>query len=405
MLTAGIRVKLIAFVVVGLLATAYLGARYVGIDLTRSDYTVTVDLPNAAGAFKNGEVTYRGVPVGRITSLTATRQGARAVLRIDGGADPIPADVSVKVADRSAIGEQYIDLRSDSTGGPVLADGDRLTAGDDSSPPPVEDVLRSARDFTGSVDPQSLTTVIDEAYDASRGAGQNLSRLLDTSKEFVDAADTNFLVTSQLIQNSSTVLSTQEAAAGSIRGFSQDLRTIATTLRSSDGDLRALIQSTPAAARQIDKLFQQVGSPLGVLMSNLVSTAQVFGTNADGVEDAMINLPTAFSIGWAVNGSQGINLGLSTSFFDPVPCTSGYGDTTLRRGLDTGAGKPFNTKAGCTAPPSSGTDVRGPLSVPKKAASTAAVGDNDSTGTAAAPAPAPKISVADSMGDLMGGTR
>jgi len=388
MLTTGIKAKLMVFVVVALLAMAFLGARYVGIDFTRSSYSVTVSLPDAAGAFENGEVTYRGVPVGRVSSLTATPDGAKAKLRIDGGAADIPADVAVKVVNRSAIGEQYIDLRSESTGGPKLADGDRLTAGDDSSPPPVEDVLRSARDFTGSVPSDSLNTVIDEAYEASRGSGQNLGRLLDTSKEFIDAADTNFLVTSQLIDRSSTVLATQEAAAGSIRGFSQDLKTLATTLESSDGDLRALIGSTPAAARQIDKLFTQVGAPLGILMSNLVSTAQVFGTNADGVEDALINLPTAFSIGWAINGSQGLNLSLAQTYFDPLPCTSGYGGTAVREGLDTGPGRPFNTQAGCTASPSTGSNVRGPGSVPKKPGATST-----------------KVGVADSLSDLMGGAR
>jgi phospholipid/cholesterol/gamma-HCH transport system substrate-binding protein len=405
MLTTGIKAKLMVFVVVALLATAFLGARYVGIDFTRSSYSVTVELPDAAGSFENGEVTYRGVPVGRISSLTATPQGAEAVLRIDGGAADIPADVSVRVTDRSAIGEQYIDLRSDSTGGPTLSDGDRLTAGGDSSPPPVEDVLRSARDFAGSVPTDSLTTVIDEAYDATQGAGQNLSRLLDTSQTFIEAADTNFLVTSQLIQNSSRVLATQEAAAGSIRGFSQDLKTIASTLESSDGDLRALIESTPAAAREIDKLFTQVGAPLGMLMGNLVSTAQIFGTNAAGVEDALITMPTAFSIGWAVNGSQGLNLGLAQSYFDPLPCTSGYGGTTVRPGLETSDGSAFNTKAGCTAAPSSGSNVRGPGSVPKKPGSTAAVGGPSVGDNGAAGAAPTKVGVADSLSDLMGGAR
>lgn len=402
MLTLGIKAKLTVFVMIALLATAYLGARYVGIDLTRSGYDVTVELPDAAGAFENGEVTYRGVPVGRISSLEVTAEGAEAKLHIEGGAPEIPADVGVRVSNRSAIGEQYIDLRSETADGPTLGDGDRIVATGDSSPPPVEDVLRSARDFTGSVDEESLTTVIDEGYEASRGAGQSLARLLDTSKTFIEAADTNFLVTSQLIENSGTVLSTQEESAASIRGFSQDLRTIASTLKSSDGDLRALIESSPAAAREIDKLFKQVGTPLGVLMGNLVSTAQVFGTNAAGVEDALINLPKAMSIGWAINSSKGLDLGLAQAYFDPTPCTSGYGGTAVREGLETSKGQPFNTKAGCTVSPSSGTNVRGPKSVPKQAKSTAVVGSSGAAGKAGT---APKVSVADSLSDLMGGTQ
>lgn len=397
MLTTGIKTRLIVFVILGLVATAYLGGRYVGINLTGSGYDVAVELPDASGAFENGEVTYRGVPVGRITSLRATDQGAEARLHIDAGADPIPADVQVRVVNRSAIGEQYIDLRSESRGGRTLGDGDRLDASGDSAPPPVEDVLRSARDFTGSVDTESLKTVIDEGYEASRGAGDSLGNLLDTSQEFVEAADTNYLVTSQLIESSDTVLSTQEEASTSIRGFSSDLSTIADTLRDSDGDLRALIESSPAAARSIDRLVGEVGTPLGVLMGNLVSTAQVFGTNADGVEDALVNIPTAFSVGWAINGSKGLNLGLAQAYFDPLPCTSGYAGTAKRQGLQTGKGRPFNTQAGCTAAPSGG-NVRGPRSVPKNPGSTAAVGSRSTGAT-------PRVSVADSLDDLMGGAR
>ena len=120
-------------------------------------------------------------------------------------------------------------------------------------------------------------------------------------------------------------------------------------------------------------------------MSNLVSTAQIFGINSAGIEDALIRLPGAVSVGWAVNGSDGLNLGLAQTYFDPLPCTSGYGGTKLRTGLDTTPGAPFNTNAGCTASPASGTNVRGPQSVATSATA--------------------QVSVASSMADLMGGAQ
>src|SRR5699024_6079677 len=112
----------------------------------------------------------------------------------------------------------------------------------------------------------------------------------------------------------------------------------AQTLQDSDRDLRTLISNTPASAREISKLFDQVGPSLGILMSNLVTPAQIFGTNAAGVEDALIRLPEAVSIGWYVNGSDGLNLGLAQTYFDPLPCTNGYGGTQVRQGVDTKAG-------------------------------------------------------------------
>lgn len=386
MLTRRIKIQLIVFIIVGLAATSYLGGKYVGLNPFGSGYRVTVALPDAGGSFANGEVTYRGVPVGRIKELRTTPEGMEAVLHIAGDAPDIPADVSAKVANRSAIGEQFIDLRRDTPGTDKrLAEGDRITGSAESLPPPIEDVLRTGRDFAASVPEDALTTVIDEFYDLSRGAGPHLARLVETSQEFVKTADDNFLISSALIDSAQTVLTTQQDSASSIKGFSRDLNLLATTLEDSDGDLRALIKNSPAAAREIGRLFDQVGRPLGVLMGNLVSTAQIFGTNAAGVEDALFRVPEAISVGWAVNGSKGLDLGLAQTYFDPLPCTSGYGGTTVRPGLDAAPGQAFNTGAGCSADPSTGTNVRGPKSAPRNKASVAA-----------------RVSVPESLSDLMG---
>ena len=66
MLTGRIKTQIIAFVVISLMTTTYLGIKYAGINLFGSGYEVTATLPDAGGIFTNGEVTYRGVPVGRI---------------------------------------------------------------------------------------------------------------------------------------------------------------------------------------------------------------------------------------------------------------------------------------------------------------------------------------------------
>lgn len=383
MLTLSVKTKLLVFVVVGVLAIGYLGVKYVGIGLFSSDYRVTVSLPKAGGLFENGEVTYRGVAVGRIEDLKPTRDGVDAVLRIEEDAPAIPADVTVTVANRSAIGEQYLDLRGGDPGDDRLADGDHIDGSAGSLPPRISELLRSGRDFLDSVPRGALKTVIDETYELTRDGARPLRRLNGTLSEFADTAQRNFLVTSGLIRNSGRVLDTQLASADSIRSFSRDLRLFTETLESSDADFRRLIRSTPRAARELGRLIDDVGGPLGVLMANLVSTARVFGVNAAGVESTMINLPDALSIGWSTSTSKGINLGLAQTYFDPWPCTTGYGKTTVREGLETSEGPSFNTEAGCTLAPSSGVNVRGPGSV---------------TG-----APRARVTVPRTMADLMGG--
>lgn len=384
MLTSSVKTKLVAFTVCGLIATAYLATRYVGLDPFDRGYEITVALPDASGLFENGEVTYRGVPVGEIAALEATASGVTVTARIDADAPEIPAESTARVANRSSIGEQYLDLRADSSGGPALGPGDEVRpASTDATPPDLDALLRTGRDFVASVPQDDLGTVIDEAYDATQGASEHLRRLIETSHDYVKTADRNFLVTQQLIENSQTVLATQEQSSQHLKNFSADFALIARTLADSDADLRTLIANTPGSARQLDGLFEDVGTPLGVLLANLITPAQVFGVNAAGVEDALITLPEAMSVGWAVTGSKGISLSLAQNFFAPLPCTTGYGKTPVRRGTATGAGRPLNLEAGCTA--GGRANVRGPGAAPKKKGATA------------------RVTSATSLADLMGG--
>jgi phospholipid/cholesterol/gamma-HCH transport system substrate-binding protein len=388
MLTSITKAKVAIFVMIAVVTTTFLAVHYVGLDRFFGGYQVTVDMPDAGGLFKNSEVTYRGVPIGRVVSLTASRDGARAVVRITRGAPAMPAQVEARVVDRSAIGEQYLDLRGGSLDGPKLGDGAhvQMTAAD--LPPSIDGLLRSSRDFVASVPSDALNTVIDEGYAFTRGNGRNLAQLLRTSSEFAKTADKNYLVTVSLIDNSDKVLATQEAASSSFQSFSHSLDLVMHSFQDHDEDWRRLIEQTPAAARQLDALIRTVGQPLGQLMSNLVSTAQVFGTNAAGVKETLIRLPEGISITYAVMTSQGMRSGLEPTFFTPLPCVQGYETTPMRGGLDTSPGKPFNLKAGCTMPRSSGVNVRGPQAV---------LGKHTSSRTAV-------VDSADSMDDLMGGT-
>jgi len=389
MLTFMTKTKVVIFVVIALCTTTFLAVHYVGLDRYYGGYEITVDMPEAGGLFENSEVTYRGVPVGRVESLEADRDGARAVVRIKKGSPTMSAEVEARVVDRSAIGEQYLDLRGGSTDGEKLGEGAHLTLTAADLPPSIDGLLRSSRDLVASIPSDDLNTVIDEGYEFTRGNGANLARLLKTSTEFARTADRNFLTTVSLIDNSGKVLATQEATASSFKSFSNDMDLLAHSLEDQNADWRRLMEQTPSSARQLDRLFSTVGQPLGQLMSNLVSTAEVFGANADGVKETMIKLPEGISITYAVMTSKGMKSGAQLSFFNPLPCTTGYGSTEMRPGLDTSPGKPFNTKSGCTAPLSSGTNVRGPQAV---------LGKKGSTGSRTT-----TLSSADDLQDLMGG--
>ena len=364
MLTGRIRARVIVFIVIGLLAVSYIAVRYVG--LLRlfgvGTYTVHVELPSAGGIFPNAEVDYRGVPVGRVGDITLTATGVDASLQLETSQSHIPADVEAVVTDRSVIGEQYVDLRPRTASAPYLSNGSRITTANSAIPPSANALLTSTDALLKSVPVGSMHTVIDELDNAFSGSADNVRRLIETTKTFITAADQNFPQTSLLIDTSKKVLTTQLRASSSIKNFSANLNLLAQQLASNDSAVRQLLADVPPAARTAASLIKELGTPLGVLVNNLTTTAQVTQANVRGIQELLIQLPHAIDVGSTVVTPRGANVGLTVTFFNPLPCTQGYQGTSRRSGLSTGPGQPLNTSAGCTS--NDASDVRGSQHVP-----------------------------------------
>src|SRR5687768_12324859 len=128
MISRTTKIQLLVFSIITLLGISYVGARYARLDRWFYDdtYTVSADFDESGGIFEGAEVTYRGVPVGKVEDMRVSRGGVYVDLGIDNGWDEIPTDVVAVVANRSAVGEQYVDLQPQTSSGPYLKDGSAI---------------------------------------------------------------------------------------------------------------------------------------------------------------------------------------------------------------------------------------------------------------------------------------
>lgn len=367
MLTTATRLKNVAFLVVAVLVLGFVGIRYA--DLGRyaglqDHYTVRVQLPHTGGLFTHSDVTYRGVSVGRVGPIELREDGVEAELRIKDSAPPIPADLEAVVAGLSAVGEQYIDLRPRNNAGPYLSDGAVVAQRDTRVPAPVTDVLTSVDALASSIDTESLRTVVDEFGAALSGRGDDLQVLLDSGDDFVRAADRALPVTTRLMIDSETVLRTQTEQGRALKSFATGAKELAGQLKGSDADLRRLIAAAPDAAGQVSGLLRDLDPALGVVVANLLTTSQVAVTRQRGIEELLVQLPAVAAAGSTAITGQGARFGMAVTFFEPLPCTAGYGGTAYRNGLDTSPAAALNTRARCTSPAGSGVNVRGSANAP-----------------------------------------
>jgi phospholipid/cholesterol/gamma-HCH transport system substrate-binding protein len=370
------RLQVIVFAVLSAVGVTFVGLRYVGFGerFFGSGYVVHADLARAGGIFAGAPVTVRGVPVGRVTAVGLRGDGVWVDLRLDGDAR-IPADTRAVVAQRSAVGEQYLDLRPDTDTGPYLRDGDTIPRQRTGTPLPMETLLSGLDGLVASVGPESLGIVIDELGRAFEGNETALARLLDANSALLEASQRHLPETIALIRDGRTVLATQAESADAIRRWADALAQLAGTLRRADGDLRRLLTAGPPAAAELTALLRDLDPSIGTLLGNLVTVNGIAARRLPGLEQILVTYPLAVAGGFTVVPGDGTaHLGLVVNVSDPAACNYAA----------SGAG------ADCTdAERAGGSGVRGTGAAPRAGGGpTGGTGGGDGS-TGGAPAAAP----------------
>lgn len=395
MISRRVRLQLFGLLLIAVLGVGYTGFRYAGFGslLGATTYPVTMQLTDSGGIFTGADVTYRGVSVGRVGPLTLKADGVDVQLDINKNAPEIPANTNAAVRNLSAIGEQYVDLQPASNSGKML-DGDSVIPESRTTVPvSVEDLVVSLDDFVKTVPLDSLRTVVDQLGVAFSNTAQPLQKLLDTSNEFTKAAQDALPQTTALLRDGRTVLTTQDDTSGQFKDFSRSLAQLADQLKTSDPDLRAVIDNGPETGRQISGLLDESGSSLGDVISNLLVVSNIAQPRQANIAQILTGYPgIAANAATVVPGDGTAHLGLALNLFDPYPCAQGYEGTKRRSGADV-ADTPVNPDIYCAEPPESPIDVRGAQNVPQAETPKAPPGTR-SRGTA--PVPAGSSQVVDS---------
>jgi phospholipid/cholesterol/gamma-HCH transport system substrate-binding protein len=361
--------QLVGILVVAVAFGSLVGVRYVKIDhlVGVGTYTVQAVFPDSGGIFTNAEVTYQGVPVGRVGALSLRPDGVRVDLALDTGGPRIPASAQAVVANRSAIGEQYVDLRPSTVGGPSLTDGSVIT--NTSIPVPVQDVLSSAVDLADSVPLDDLKTVVTELGKAFDNNGENLRVLVDSLANLSRSGNDNLPQTISLIRNSDTVLTTQAAQSDEILNFSRNLDLVTAQLASSDPDLRRLLTTGQTSATQLSALLERSGGDVTTALRDLAKDVRTVSGAFYGVGPALSLLSSISSGSYSTAPGDGtIHFGTTLETNNPPSCTLGYEKTQQiiaeekrkNPNFDISYDDfPFNTDARCAVVQGNPTDVRG----------------------------------------------
>ena len=182
MLTRFIRMQLVIFTVAGTVGVLVMIFFYMQVPtlLGIGRITVTMELPAAGGLYRFGNVTYRGVEIGKVTSVALTGDAVKATLSLN-TSPKVPADLVAEVRSISAVGEQYVELRPRTDSPPYLHNGSVIPMRDTTIPQDVGPVLDQASALLASIPKDKLHALLEETFKGFNGAGYDLGSLADSA--------------------------------------------------------------------------------------------------------------------------------------------------------------------------------------------------------------------------------
>lgn len=292
MLQRVVKLQLVAFVVISVLAVGYGLVRFAKIDEAfNPPYTVRAEFSAFGGIYPDAEVTLLGVAVGHVTALHPKPGGGVSVdLQIDHGVR-IPSAVTAAVVNKSAVGEQLVQLSPKRADGPVLADGGVIPQARTSVPLPVENLLADLNSLAATLPKQDLATSLDELGKAFHGLGPQLGSMLDDTNKLTRTGLDNLDDLITLIDSSSTVLDTQADLGPHTVQAAEQLAGLTDELRGLDPEIARLFVNGIRSGEQVTGLLRDNERAIPVLLNNLLTLTDVTLPRLQGVRKTLVVFP------------------------------------------------------------------------------------------------------------------
>lgn len=321
--TRSLVLRLGALVIVGLLSAAYIAFDVAGWRIGTQNYTVTVVLPRAGGIYTEAAVTYRGVQVGKVTSLNLRPTTVRVGLSIDPNVK-IPSNVVASVRSLTAAGEQYMDLVPTKGDPPNLHNGSVITEGASVNgvptvPVEVGTTLADAGALLNSVNTKDLQTITKTLSSGFSGTGDNLRTIVVAGQSLVNAFEVALPETDALVVNGNTLLQVLGSTDNAFTQFSASLNQLSGQLKASNGDFTSLLNNGLTVSTNTNQLLAQDAT---AIENNLASTATVTNVtqnNQAATAELFQVLPVfANDIGAVVSPSGQLRVELNINSSSPV---------------------------------------------------------------------------------------
>jgi phospholipid/cholesterol/gamma-HCH transport system substrate-binding protein len=314
--------QLLVFAAISVLVIGYAVFGLLKVHITSSPFQVTVQLQNAGGIFEGAEVAYRGVQVGKVSSVDLHTDGVTIKLAIDRGTK-VPDNAVAHVYDLSAVGEQYVDLEPPAhPGTSYLHGGSSIPVQRTTTPLETATVLYDLEQFVDSINPGDIEVIGREGALAFGGTGPQLKSILSDTTDIVNqlSSSENNLV--RLLHNSAILLHGAAAHSNAFDRFSTSLKSLTGVLAAKTPTIDKFLRDATPTTRIVNSLIADNGSAITALLANAAAFSQIQVVRVPGLRSLLVAVPEFGKLAPSVV-HDGVLLGAANLNQDERVCNTG----------------------------------------------------------------------------------
>lgn len=230
------------------------------------NYTLYAGFKQVIGLEPQAAVMLSGVPIGKVTEIKNDGGGVTVTMEIDDKAQ-IPANPIVTVASSGVMGEKFINILPQKSGGAPLKNGDYLygtdEAGMDSMFEGMNKVLEKVDVLVASMnqiigDPRFQQSVVDMSENM-KNASEHMNGLMDTLDRMAAVNEGNV---NQMAQQLNSALGSLEATMQTVEHMATSMDNLVSDPQAA-ADLKSTLSNISAASGNIAHMAENMDSVMG----------------------------------------------------------------------------------------------------------------------------------------------
>ncbi|KMO86698.1 virulence factor Mce [Megasphaera cerevisiae DSM 20462] len=230
---------------------------------------------DANGLQKGNSVRYVGVHVGKVESVTPSREGVDIKMKLDKGTE-IPRDSKISITTDGLLGEKILAIVPGTDREHLLNDGDRIESSQGKS---MTDMMDSASQLVGNANAmvQNINAVVGDAdtQNAMRRSIQNVESMTDKTNGMLDANAANIQqITANMASMTSQMNTSLQridgdgATSDNVRNMAANMKNITdrfdniarslekvTTDQQSQNDIQTTLHNTAQITDKVNKIL------------------------------------------------------------------------------------------------------------------------------------------------------